>query len=80
MKLNADEKLDLNEILADLQNYRPRRKGWTWRSQPGTRQAGPFTYRQVAAPLTQSCPLPAAKYFGNIDPFFYVLLTIEIFC
>lgn len=78
MTLKADEKLNLNNLLADLQSYRPRRKGWTWRSHPGARQLGPFTYNQVSEPLKQSCPLPAAKYFNNIDPQPDCVITTEI--
>ena len=30
MKLSPDEKLDIREVLKDLEHYRPKRKGWTW--------------------------------------------------
>ena len=35
MKLVPDEKLDLEEVLRDLEHYRPRRKGWAWREPLG---------------------------------------------
>ena len=31
MKLSPDKKLDVREVLKDLDKYRPRRKGWIWR-------------------------------------------------
>ena len=31
MKLSPDKKLDVQEVLKDLDKYRPRRKGWAWR-------------------------------------------------
>ena len=30
-KLKPNEKLDVREILKDLDKYEPRRRGWTWR-------------------------------------------------
>ena len=33
MKLVPDKKLDIEELLRDLDQYRPKRKGWTWRRQ-----------------------------------------------
>ena len=30
-KLNKNVKIDVEEILKDLDQYEPRRKGWTWR-------------------------------------------------
>ncbi|HWR42734.1 D-ornithine 4,5-aminomutase subunit OraE [Sporomusa sp.] len=78
MTVKADEKLDVGNILADLQHYRSRRRGWTWRTPAGTEQTGPFAYRQVTEPLKQSCPLPAAKYFNNIDPQPDCVITTEI--
>ncbi len=31
MKLQPNEKINIEEILKDLENYSPKRKGWTWR-------------------------------------------------
>ncbi len=61
-------KLDVEEILKDLSNYRPRRRGWTWRRRLPYEMLGPFDYRQTSEGLRHSIPLPAAQYFGNIDP------------
>ena len=30
-KLNMDQRIDVEEILKDLDKYRPRRRGWEWR-------------------------------------------------
>lgn len=74
------DKLKIEEILQDLEHYRPRRRGWSWRrpAGEGERRYGPFSYRQVAAPLRRSQPLPAAKYFGGIDPQPECTITAEI--
>ncbi|MGI6163575.1 MAG: D-ornithine 4,5-aminomutase subunit OraE [Bacillota bacterium] len=76
--LSPNEKIDIEEILKGLEDYRPRRVGWTWRKQQPGRKCGPFEYRQVSDPLRQSVPLPAAKYFGGIDPQPDCVITTEI--
>ena len=79
MDLKPNEKLDIDEILKDIDLYRPRRRGWHWRE--GTdqaRQIGKFEYFDQSEPLEQSQPLPAAKYFGNIDPQPKSTITTEI--
>lgn len=74
------EKLNIGEILQDLDNYRPRRRGWVWRTpaEGEGRKYGPFTYQQCSTPLTNSQPLPAAKYFDGIDPQPDCTITAEI--
>jgi D-ornithine 4,5-aminomutase subunit beta len=67
--LHPGGKLDVEDILNDLKTYRPRRKGWTWRNVPAHGvEMGPFHYRDMSEPLRNSIPLPAAKYFDNVDP------------
>ncbi len=79
MDLKRNEKLDVQEILKDLDQYRPRRRGWHWREGSGeVRQIGKFTYYDMSDDLTQSQPLPAAKYFDNIDPQPGCVITTEI--
>ena len=46
MKLTPDEKLDVREVLEDLEHYRPRRKGWTWRR--------PVAHRSLPIPCPTS--------------------------
>lgn len=77
-KLNPNSKLDIEEILQDLENYRPRRKGWTWRKPVSENHLGPFTFQQTSQSLEQSRALPAAKYFAGIDPQPECTITSEI--
>lgn len=78
MKLMVDKKLDIQEVLKDLEHYRPKRRGWTWRTQVKDQQVGPFVYKQSSRPLKNSVPLPAASAFGNIDPQCDMVITTEI--
>lgn len=78
-RLSPDRKLDIEEILQGLEDYRPRRRGWTWRrSLPGGTEIGGFQYREVSESLDRSVPLPASKYFGGIDPQPDAVITTEI--
>ena len=67
-KLDPNTKINVEEILEDLENYHPPRKGWTWRTVPegGVDMAG-FHFRNMSEPLKNSVPMPTAKYFD--DPF-----------
>ncbi|WP_025641303.1 D-ornithine 4,5-aminomutase subunit OraE [Schnuerera ultunensis] len=79
MDLKPNEKLGIENILKDLDKYRPRRRGWTWRKGVGEkRQMGKFEYYDTSEPLNKSQPLPAAKYFNNIDPQPKSVITTEI--
>ena len=78
MELKPNEKLNIEEILKDLDKYRPKRKGWTWRKKVDNLKMGPFTYKECSEPLKNSIPLPAAKYFGGIDPQPDCVITTEI--
>ena len=47
--LDPNKKLDIENILEDLEHYHPRRKGWTWRDVPlGGIEMGPFHYRDMS--------------------------------
>ncbi len=76
--MQANEKLNIEAILSNLEHYRPRRRGWVWRKPVPDQQMGPFVYKQTSAPLRQSIPLPAAKHFGDIDPQPDCVITSEI--
>ncbi|HHW26399.1 MAG TPA: LuxR family transcriptional regulator, partial [Firmicutes bacterium] len=76
--LDPNKKIDIQELLKDLERYRPRRKGWVWRKKVPDQKVGPFTYKQTSAPLERSVPLPASKYFGGIDPQPDYVITTEI--
>lgn len=77
--LDPNEKLDIERIFEDLEHYHPRRKGWTWRSTPAEGvDMGDFHYKDMSTPLRNSQPLPAAKYFGGVDPQPAPVVTSEI--
>lgn len=77
--LDPNKKLDIEHILENLENYHPRRKGWTWREVPPEGvDMGPFHYRNMSEPLKNSIGLPASKYFDHIDPQPSCVVTTEI--
>jgi D-ornithine 4,5-aminomutase subunit beta len=78
MKLAPDAKLDLRELLRDLERYRPRRKGWTWRRRVPQQEAGPFVLEDSSEALASSVPLPSAHAFDDIDPQCDFVITTEI--
>ncbi len=75
--MKPNEKLDIRNILSDLDKYRPRRRGWTWRDKKPM-QMGEFTYLQASANLKNFVPLPGARYLNNIDPQPDAVITSEI--
>lgn len=78
IKLEKNKKLDINEILNDLENYHPRRKNWVWRTPVPNYHMHKFEYKDMAESLKQCVPLPSAKYFNNIDPQGTATITTEI--
>jgi D-ornithine 4,5-aminomutase subunit beta len=76
--MDKNQKIDIEAILSDLDMYEPRRHGWTWRKPAKDKRMHHHTYEDVAEPLKQSVPLPAAKYFGDIDPQPIQVITSEI--
>ena len=78
MKLDENKKLDIHEILDDLANYRPRRRGWSWRTPVPRYKMHSFEYHDMAESLKKYVPLPSAKYFDNIDPQGTSSITTEI--
>ncbi len=77
-QLQPNEKLDVRELLKDLDKYEPRRRGWVWRKPAPGLKMGPFEYKDASEPLTNSVGLPPAKYFENIDPQPLPVITTEI--
>ncbi|MDR0357104.1 MAG: cobalamin-dependent protein [Clostridiales Family XIII bacterium] len=77
-KLKPNEKIDIESILKDLDKYRPKRRGWTWRTPAPGLKMGPFEYRDATLPTENGVPLPSAKYFGGIDPQPEPIITTEI--
>ncbi|MDI6601061.1 MAG: D-ornithine 4,5-aminomutase subunit OraE [Thermoanaerobacteraceae bacterium] len=78
MRLEKNKKLDIDEILNDLEHYRPRRHGWHWREKVENQKLGQFEYHETSKCLENSIPLPAAKYFEGIDPQPDCVITTEI--
>jgi D-ornithine 4,5-aminomutase subunit beta len=78
MKLSPDERLDVRAVLDGLADYRPRRKGWTWRRTLARHALGPFVYLDASEDLARSVPLAAAHAFGGIDPQCDCVITTEI--
>lgn len=75
--LKPNEKLDIRYILKDLENYKPKRKGWVWRD-AGPQKIGPFTYQQASPSIKNYIPLMGARSVGNIDPQPDSVITTEI--
>ncbi len=77
MKYN--EKLDIHELLKDLENYRPKRRGWHWRERIENLEMGGHTYYECSKPLKNSIGIPSAiSYFDNLDPQPMETITTEI--
>jgi D-ornithine 4,5-aminomutase subunit beta len=75
--IKPNEKLDIRNILKDLEHYVPNKRGWIWRdASPQT--IGPFTYQQASPSLKNYVPLPSAASIGNIDPQPDSVITTEI--
>ncbi len=77
MKLKVDKKINVREILKDIENYRPKRRGWIWRD-VSPQKYGPFVYENASPPLKNSVPLPSAGHLNNIDPQPDAVITTEI--
>jgi D-ornithine 4,5-aminomutase subunit beta len=71
-------KLDVEALLADLEHYRPRRRGWTWRTPVPAQRVGAFEYHETSSAVKAGVPLPAAHYFDDIDPQPDCVITTEI--
>ena len=76
--MKPNEKLDIRYILKDLENYAPRRHGWTWRIPSPNFSAHGYVYSDLSEPLKNSVALPASKYFSGIDPQPIQVITTEI--
>ncbi|HKM01095.1 MAG: LuxR family transcriptional regulator [Tissierellia bacterium] len=79
MKLEPNKKLDIKELLKDLDKYEPRRRGWHWREgRNEKRKIGDFEYLETSESLKNSVPLPGSRGFGYIDPQPDCVITTEI--
>ncbi len=75
--LQENKKINVEEILKDLDKYKPKRRGWHWREKYD-RNVGEFKYKEISAPLKKSRALPSARSFENIDPQPIPVITSEI--
>ena len=78
MKLDPNKKIDIEELLKDLDKYRPKRRGWTWREKIENQKLGPFVYNDCSAPLKNYVGIPCATYFNDLDPQPHNSITTEI--
>jgi len=82
LTLSPDRPIDVQAVLAGLESYRPRRRGWVWRRRldPGARvEPAPFRYDEISPSLERCVPLPAAsRHFWSIDPQPALTITTEI--
>lgn len=74
-----EEKMDIREILSDLESYRPKRRGWTWRKKVEKLEMGGHVYNDCSEPLKNSTGIQCALgYFDNLDPQPQETITTEI--
>lgn len=78
LRLYENEKLNIYEVLEGLADYRPRRRGWVWRTPVPRYKMHSFEYEDMSDSLKNYVPLPSAKYFNNIDPQGTSSITTEI--
>ena len=81
MKLSPEEKLDPREVLRDLETYRPRRKGWSWR-EPVPPERRPLELpqtdlRRQRSRLLQAHEELAALSDANMDQFGAVIEALR---
>ena len=76
--LDPNDNIDVREILKDLDKYRPRRRGWTWRTPEPGLTMGKFTYQDCSTPLKRGVPLPPARFMDDVDPQPVQSITTEI--
>ena len=74
-----NEKIDIRDVMDNIENYRPRRRGWTWRKpEPGLVMEG-HEYSECSTPLKNGIGIPSAvQYFENLDPQPIENITTEI--
>ncbi len=76
-KLKPNIKLDIHNILKDLDKYQTKKRGWVWRKQGDVELRG-FTYKQASPSLKNFVPLPSSSSLGGIDPQPDCVVTTEI--
>jgi D-ornithine 4,5-aminomutase subunit beta len=79
MSLDINKKIDIQELIQDLDKYEPKRRGWHWREgQNEKRVVGDFEYHETSEGLKNYVPLPGSRGFHYIDPQPDCVITTEI--
>ncbi len=79
MELNPNEKLNIDELIKDLDKYEPKRKGWVWRKGRNEKRViGDFEFLETAEGIKNYVPLPGSRGLGKIDPQPDCVITTEI--
>lgn len=79
MKLDIDKKINIPDLLQNLESYEPRRRGWHWREGRNVaRTIGDFEFHETSESLTNYIPLPGSRGLGYIDPQPDCVITTEI--
>lgn len=76
-KLNPEIKLNIHEILKDLDKYHTNKRGWVWRESEVI-SFKDLTLHQTSKSLLNYVSLPSSSYLGNIDPQPDCTITTEI--
>ncbi len=77
INLKPNEKLNIYNILNDLDKYRTNKRGWVWRDAKEIK-LNKFTYKQASPSLKQYVALPSSASLNNIDPQPDCVITTEI--
>ncbi|MFZ5351373.1 MAG: D-ornithine 4,5-aminomutase subunit OraE [Bacillota bacterium] len=79
MSLEINKKIDIKELIKDLDKYEPRRRGWHWREgRNQNRTVGDFEFHETSEGLKNYIPLPGSRGFHYIDPQPDCVVTTEI--
>ncbi|OGO78952.1 MAG: LuxR family transcriptional regulator [Clostridiales bacterium GWB2_37_7] len=79
MSLDINKKIDINELIQDLDKYEPKRRGWHWREgRNEPRVVGDFEYHESSEGLKNYVPLPGSRGFHYIDPQPDCVITTEV--
>ncbi len=76
--LSPNKKINIREILKDLENYKPKRFGWTFRKKLEKQKFLNLEYFETSESLKNSIPLPASRQMDYIDPQPDITITVEI--
>ena len=67
-KLDMNQRIDVEEVLKDLESYRPRRRGWVWREKAPSRWATTRTFSSPTAIFAPKSPSSVEKSYKKKPP------------